>query len=281
MLILSNKIFFPSSRPGITGVGFNGNASFGWSQSVDTVVEAPVRFGNTNKLTIKRVGAFTYTNYNCFIRADSIGCFCNIAPNVSIGMGGHDYTNISTSAVFEMKKGSKGKFSLTQFTGWFDQDEEWANKMRQQILKKSSLREKPFAGKVVIGNDVWIGGNVSIMAGVKVGDGAVIGSGAVVTKDVEPYAIVGGVPAKTIKKRFDDETIEKLLALKWWDYDPSIFIGIDYTQNIKEAVKILEERISQNPEKLKTDEYIISSKTKTIWHINKDQSKKEIIYQQK
>ena len=74
-------------------------------------------------------------------------------------------------------------------------------------------------GDIEVGNDVWIGFEAVILSGVKIGDGAIIGARAVVTKDVEPYAIVGGVPAKPIRKRFDDETIEKLMKLRWWDMD--------------------------------------------------------------
>lgn len=74
-------------------------------------------------------------------------------------------------------------------------------------------------GDTVIGNDVWIGYEAVIMPGVKIGDGAVIGTRAVVTKDVPPYTIVGGVPAKPIRRRFDDATVEKLEALRWWDWD--------------------------------------------------------------
>ena len=73
-------------------------------------------------------------------------------------------------------------------------------------------------GDIVIGNDVWIGYEALIMAGVHIGNGAIIGSRAVVTKDVPPYTIVGGVPARPIRKRFTDDTIQKLEALKWWDW---------------------------------------------------------------
>ena len=73
-------------------------------------------------------------------------------------------------------------------------------------------------GDIVIGNDVWIGYEAVIMAGVTIGDGAIIGTRALVTKDVPPYTIVGGIPSKEIRKRFDENTISKLLQLKWWDW---------------------------------------------------------------
>ncbi len=78
-------------------------------------------------------------------------------------------------------------------------------------------KEKKFV--VNIGNDVWLGNNVMILDGVKISDGAVVGAGAVVTKDIEPYSIVGGVPAKLIRKRYTDEQINKLLHIRWWNWD--------------------------------------------------------------
>ena len=74
-------------------------------------------------------------------------------------------------------------------------------------------------GDIVIGNDVWIGYEAVILSGVTIGDGAIIGARAVVTKDVPPYTIVGGVPARSIRRRFDEETVKKLEALRWWDWD--------------------------------------------------------------
>jgi virginiamycin A acetyltransferase len=74
-------------------------------------------------------------------------------------------------------------------------------------------------GDIVIGNDVWIGYEAVIMQGVHIGDGAIIGTRAVVTKDVPPYTIVGGIPAKEIRKRFSEDAIAKLMELKWWDWD--------------------------------------------------------------
>ena len=75
-------------------------------------------------------------------------------------------------------------------------------------------------GDIALGSDVWIGYEAVILAGVTIGDGAIIGARAVVTRDVPPYAIVGGVPARLIRRRFDDATIEALLALQWWDWEP-------------------------------------------------------------
>ena len=71
----------------------------------------------------------------------------------------------------------------------------------------------------IIGNDVWIGSNVLLLPGISIGDGAIIAAGAVVTKDIEPYSIVGGVPAKEIRKRCSEEKIKKLIQLKWWNWE--------------------------------------------------------------
>ncbi len=81
-----------------------------------------------------------------------------------------------------------------------------------------ALPDLPFKGDTVIGNDVWIGQNVTILPGVRIGDGAIIAANATVTKDVPPYHIAGGNPAKLIRKRFDDELISYLLEIKWWDW---------------------------------------------------------------
>ena len=82
-----------------------------------------------------------------------------------------------------------------------------------------TLDDLPLKGDTVVGNDVWIGYEAVVLSGVTIGDGAVIGTRAVVTKDVPPYTIVGGVPAKPIRKRFDDETIKKLEEVRWWNWD--------------------------------------------------------------
>lgn len=90
--------------------------------------------------------------------------------------------------------------------------EEWG------LEKKNVADSWDNKGDIIVGNDVWIGYEAVILSGVIIGDGAVIGARAVVTKDVPPYTIVGGVPAKPIKKRFSDESIKKLQSIRWWDW---------------------------------------------------------------
>lgn len=90
--------------------------------------------------------------------------------------------------------------------------EEWG------LEKKDVAKSWDNKGDIIIGNDVWIGYEAVILAGVTVGDGAIIGTRAVVTKDVSPYTVVGGVPAKPIRKRFDDKTISDLLEIQWWNW---------------------------------------------------------------
>ncbi|MCC0650252.1 CatB-related O-acetyltransferase [Clostridioides sp. ZZV15-6598] len=124
-----------------------------------------------------------------------IGKFCSIACKTKFLMtsGNHTMKSLSTYTfpIFYEKWG----LDINHIT------DAWDNK-----------------GDIVIGNDVWIGYDAIIMSGVKIGDGAIIGTRAVVTNDVPPYSIVGGIPAKIIKKRFNDDIISKLLKIKWWDW---------------------------------------------------------------
>ena len=123
-----------------------------------------------------------------------IGKFCMIASDATFIMNGGNHLTEATSA-----------YPFAIFGG------AWQHAM--------GGKSYPTKGDTVIGNDVWIGHNATIMPGVTIGDGAIIATKAVVAKNVEPYTIVGGNPAKPIKKRFSEDTISKLLELKWWDWD--------------------------------------------------------------
>lgn len=122
------------------------------------------------------------------------------------------FCSIACGAKFMFTSGNHSMQSLANYTFpiFFD---EWG------LDAKDICDAWDNKGDTVIGNDVWIGYEAVIMPGVKIGDGAVIGTRAVVTKDVPPYTIVSGVPAKPIRRRFDDATVEKLEALRWWDWD--------------------------------------------------------------
>lgn len=122
-----------------------------------------------------------------------IGKFCMIASGVKFIMNGGNHLTEAISAY---------PFAIFG-NGW------------EKAMEGKSYPNK---GNIVIGNDVWIGHNATIMAGVTIGDGAIIGTNATVVKNVEPYSIVGGNPAKELKKRFSDEIIEKLLELQWWNW---------------------------------------------------------------
>lgn len=139
-----------------------------------------------------KLGRYSYVGRTTFITNTTIGNFCSIAGNCNIGGTGHPLNWVSTSSVFH----------------------KWEN-----ILKKNFARhEYDIFQQTTIGNDVWIATNAMIRAGVTIGDGAVIGMGAIVTKDVGPYEIWAGNPARQIRKRFDEETIRRLSETKWWDW---------------------------------------------------------------
>lgn len=138
---------------------------------------------------------YSYTAGDNQIIYTEIGKFSNIASHVRINPGNHPMERVTLHHITYRRK----MYSLGEDDGSFF---DWRR-----------------SHKCVIGHDTWLGHNVVVMPGVTVGTGAVIGSGAVVTKDVDPYTIAVGVPAKPIRKRFPDKTIEKLLAIAWWDWD--------------------------------------------------------------
>ena len=140
------------------------------------------------------LGDYSYVAKNSNITNCTIGKFCSIGPNFCCGLGIHPTNGISTSPMF---------YSPSKVNG-------------TSLVEEASAVESK---QTTIGNDVFIGGNVTVLDGVPIGDGAVIGAGAVVSKDIPPYAIAVGVPAKVVKYRFEKKIISKLLDLKWWNWE--------------------------------------------------------------
>jgi acetyltransferase-like isoleucine patch superfamily enzyme len=142
-----------------------------------------------------KLGDFTYIASNTIITKANIGKYCSIGPSCKVGLGKHpSQTFVSSHPIFFSKlKQAQISFADKSYYNEFDH--------------------------ITIGNDVWLGANVIIVDGVNISDGVIVAAGSVVTKDIPPYAIVGGVPAKIIKYRFEKEEIDGLLNLKWWDKD--------------------------------------------------------------
>ena len=147
------------------------------------------------------IGLGTYIGWNSILFNCKIGRFCSIAPKVEVIYGRHPINNfISTHPSF---------FSLKKQAGFTFTNE--------QLYVEHKLVDDKFS--VIIGNDVWIGYGASILEGVTIGDGAIVGARSLVTKDLEPYSINVGIPAKKIGYRFEKEIINKLLENKWWEKD--------------------------------------------------------------
>lgn len=160
-----------------------------------------------------QIGDYTYIAQNAYISETRIGRFCSVGPNLLCGWGIHPVNTLSTHPMFYSTQKQNG---IT-------------------LSKSDKIEERK---KITIGNDVMIGANVTILDGVTIGDGAIIGAGAIVSKDIAPYAIAVGSPIQISKYRYPPETIEKLLQIKWWNWEKDKLTEVEkYFDNVEEFVK--------------------------------------------
>lgn len=168
-----------------------------------------------NAITRENISVGEFTIYNDFERDPTGFENANVLYQYPVN---HDkliigkFCSIACGAKFLFNSANHKLGSLSTYTFPIFYDE-WG------LDKKDVASAWDNKGDIKIGNDVWIGYQAVILSGVTVGDGCIIGARAVVTKDVPPYTIVGGVPAKPIRKRFSEETVKKLLEIKWWDWE--------------------------------------------------------------
>lgn len=200
---------------------FGKNVIIGESTYVaDSIVGDFVLLERRNIIKNSFIGDYSFTGYNTVIKHAEIGKFCAISWNSSIGGGDHDYTHLSIHS-----------FPFIDMFGFTDEKGGWQS----------------YDIPLKIGNDVWIAANTCITRGTTIGDGAIVSAGAVVTKDILPYEIWGGVPARKIGQRFSDEIIEELLKLKWWDLPNEIIkdnLSVFKKDVTKENLADIKEKLS-------------------------------------
>lgn len=200
------------------------------------LVEPPVRFlGPFVIRSDTRIGAFTEFGREVEVQAATIGRYCEIGPGSLLGATGHPMSWMSVSA-FQYKKAAWGWHPSADNTEVIDPEEGGRQSFRSVGPDLAS-----------IGNDVWLGANVVVLRGVTIGDGCIVAANAVVTKDIAPYSIAGGIPAKVIRPRVSDDLRDELMALQWWRHSPNQLSGVTY-DDPQIAVSQLRPRIEQGLE---------------------------------
>ena len=198
----------------------NGSAAYDAVIFNDVELEHPVNI--MHKVTLYngvKIGRWSYINVGTLVyRNVEIGRFCSIARDCEIGLGSKEVGALTTH-------------DFIYHDGLFPRSKEYSSFPKIK-------REEEKHQKIIIGNDVWIGAKTIVMGGVTIGNGCVIGAGSIVTKDIPPYSVAVGVPAKVIKKRFSNNQIKALEELKWWELGFEDLKGIDFRDIDKSIVSL-------------------------------------------
>lgn len=188
---------------------------------IDSRIEGPLYLNRFSQIGPQAtVGKYSGMNEHCFFARGTMGAYCAIGARSAINPFNHPYTWLSNHEFQYHPKSFDWVAEWNQFT---------------RLERTADMFES-----TNIGNDVWTGHHAMVLAGVNVGDGAVIAAGSVVTRDVPPYAVVAGIPAKIIRMRFSDPIIERLLNVKWWNFELSQLSGLNF-RVIEECLPQLEE----------------------------------------
>lgn len=181
-----------------------------WTQTTGVLsLEAPVNAAHVTASGRCEIGAFTYTNHHCEMLETSVGRYCSIGQNTTINPGVHQIDFLTTHPLGSTREGVVAGMQDSAF---------FTAAAMTRLDRHTPTRNE---GRCRIGHDVWIGAGALILNAAEVGTGAVVGAGAVVTRDIPPFAIVAGSPARIIRFRFEEPLRERILRSQWWRYDLS------------------------------------------------------------